>query len=267
MFTFSTRAMFAVVAIVAVACFALTRLILPAREAARGMSCGNNLKQIGLGLLYYEETFRSLPIAAETDFEGKLWRSWRSQIYPVFMEQSSMYYDIHASWDSPSNMRLLNGTPVRMDGKDGGTLMVSLDRYPRPFACPSCSSHNRNGINYVIVSGEPTAFPRSKSVQLRDIEDGLANTIIVVESKTCTPDWTEPRDLEFEAMSFVVNAKNKPSISSVHPRGPLVCFADLEVYHLTPAVTESEVKAMLTIAGRESVKRDDLVLRGVIVRP
>src|SRR5437773_10636417 len=50
-----------VVAIIGV----LVALILPAvqsaREAARRMSCGNNLRQIGLGLQNFESTFKHFP--------------------------------------------------------------------------------------------------------------------------------------------------------------------------------------------------------------
>ncbi len=265
MHKFGTRTLFVFTAIVALICALVVPVIQSARQATLGMSCRNNLKQVGLALLNYESAFRSLPMAAETDSDGRLWRSWRSQIYPVYLEQSSMFYDVSTSWDSPTNMRLLNGTPIPMGSKDGTTHMATLNRHPWAFTCPSCESNRRKGINYVVVSGELTAFPKSKSVKLSEIKDGLENTIVVVESITCSPDWTEPRDLEFDNMSFVVNANRAPSISSNHSRGPLVCFADGGVYHLSNHATEAEVRAMLTIEGNENVVRQELISRGVLI--
>lgn len=262
---FGTRTLIAVTAIAALICGVVLPMIRSAHESARGMSCRNNLKQLGLALLNYESAYHSLPIAVETDSAGKLWRSWRSQVYPVYMEQSSMFYDTTTSWDSTKNMRLLNGTPISLGSKDGTTRMATLNRHPWAFTCPSCESNNRQGINYVVVSGEMTAFPKSRSVKLSEIKDGLENTILVVESITCVPDWTEPRDMEFDTMSFLVNAKTAPSISSNHPLGPLVCFADGEVYHLSKNALETEVRAMLTIAGNEGVVRQDLISRGVLI--
>ena len=262
---FGTRTLLAVTLIIAVVCGTLLPMIQSAREAARGMSCRNNLKQIGLALLNYEFSYHSLPTAAEKDLEGGLWRSWRSQIYPIYMEQSSMFYDVTSSWDSSTNMRLLNGTPIAMGSKDGTKHMSILNRHPWAFTCPSCASNNQNGINYVVVSGELTAFPKTRRRKRSEIKDGLENTILVVESITCCPDWTEPRDLEFDSMSFAINAKNTPSISSYHPRGTLVDFADGEVYHISNNATETEVRAMLTIAGNEGIDRQDLLSRGVLM--
>lgn len=67
----------------------LLALLIPAvqatREAARRMSCQNNLKQIGLAMHGYESTHRSLPWGAK----GGIGYSWSTDIAP-FMEQSAV---------------------------------------------------------------------------------------------------------------------------------------------------------------------------------
>ncbi|XZE35994.1 DUF1559 domain-containing protein [Pirellulaceae bacterium SH501] len=237
-----------------------------ARETALEMSCRNNIKQIGLALLNYESATRCLPAAIETK-DKALWRSWRTHIYPTFMEQMEAVYDPASSWDSDVNMRLLNGTQISLSTDKGGEKprrMSTLSRVPSCFSCPRCSSAAGMGVNYVVVCGEETAFPKSTSIRLADISDGLENTILVVESITCTPDWTAPRDLDFDTMKFRVNALDGPSVSSKHPSGALVCFADCEVYTMTPEVTEAELRAMLTIAGNENITRSHLINRGVL---
>ncbi len=96
---FGTRTLIVVTLIAALICGAVLPMIRSAHEAARG--------------------------------------SWRSQVYPVFMEQSSMFYDTTTSWDSTTNMRLLNGTPISLGSKDGTTHMATLNRYPWAFTCLS----------------------------------------------------------------------------------------------------------------------------------
>jgi len=265
MIKFRTRTLFFLTFVVALACAVFVPMVRSAREAARSMSCRNNIKQIGLGLWNYESSHRSLPISSEFDSAGKTWRSWRSHIYPTYIEAMAPIYDGKESWNSAQNQRLLNGTPISLGHKDGTTTLASFKRYPSVFTCPSCEANKQRGIHYVVVSGEATAFPKSRSVKFSDIRDGLENTILVVESVTCNPDWTEPKDLEFDTMSFRVNATNVDSISSYHPRGPLVCFADGAVFHLSEKASENEVRALLTIAGEEQVTRQDLIARGILV--
>ena len=262
--TYGTRTLLVFTAILAGLCGLLIPAIQAARNAAMEISCASNLRQVALGLSNYEAAYRQLPIAVETASSGKLWRSWRTHVYPKFMEQMPQVYDASTAWDSITNTRLINGAPIPMAaGKGGGTVMVSLERVPWCFSCPKCK--NKNGVNYVVITGDGTLFPDSRSAKLSDVSDGVENTLFVVESVNCTLDWIEPRDLDIKTMEFAINSRVGPSISSHHPGGALVCFADLKVFYMTPSISETELKAMITIDGGESIRRENLVSRGVLI--
>ena len=72
----------------------LTALLLPAiqaaREAARRASCSNNLKQINLALLNYENAHKCFPPAYIPDEDGTPMHSWRVLILP-YLEQNALY--------------------------------------------------------------------------------------------------------------------------------------------------------------------------------
>jgi len=79
-----------VIAIIGVMVGLLLPAVQAAREAARRMSCSNNLKQISLGLQNYHDTFKVFPYGDE-GISGNTWGSnWRLRILP-FMEQNALY--------------------------------------------------------------------------------------------------------------------------------------------------------------------------------
>ena len=59
----------------------------------------------------------------------------------------------------------------------------------------------------LVLECEPDAVllpPGGRCLTDRDVPDGLSNTVTLVESFGCGVTWTEPRDLRFDEMRFVV---------------------------------------------------------------
>lgn len=82
-----------VIAIIGVLVALLLPAVQAAREAARRSQCANNLKQIGLSILNFENTKKRFPAGstAKTDVqEGPYWSTWSIDILP-YMEENALY--------------------------------------------------------------------------------------------------------------------------------------------------------------------------------
>jgi len=117
----------------------LVGLLLPAvqqaREAARQMQCGNNLKQLGLAALNHESTVKSFPTGgwhwymvgdADRGFGGNQPGGWHFSLLP-FIEQNALY---QLSALGESSTATPSGTK-----KSNGTTLLSTPL--PPFNCPS----------------------------------------------------------------------------------------------------------------------------------
>jgi len=80
-----------VIAIIGILVALLLPAIQAAREAARRTQCNNNLKNIGLGLQNYHDTYKVFPMGGATaSHPGRVGHSWWYGIMP-FMEQRNIY--------------------------------------------------------------------------------------------------------------------------------------------------------------------------------
>ncbi len=204
-----------VIAIIGVLIALLLPAVQQAREAARRMSCSNNLRQLGLALHNYHDTNQSFPYGGRY-YITKAGTSWRFAILP-FLEQKALY-DLDRATDHD------------LDTYEGGGSNTDINVY-RPetrqlfglvldaYVCPSSAeellfaANNQASLisigavtqahHYVGIMGAyPDPAGRSdtyyavqrgsyasdngiltigETKQMRDVSDGTSNTIIVSE--------------------------------------------------------------------------------------
>ncbi len=202
----------------------------------------NNLKQIGLALDAYHEKFHCFPPAYIADDDGKPMHSWRVLLLPYFEEEGlkGLYdrYNFDEPWNGPNNSKLAAEMPAL-------------------FRCPSDEGAPVN-TSYAAVVGPEAAWPGARSMTIREVTDGPATTICVVEVANSGFHWMEPRDLTFaEAARGINPPRNKKGIFSDHPGGANFLFCDGSVHFLTDNINRDVLRALLTASGGEKVAIPD----------
>lgn len=177
-------------------------LILPAiqqaREAARRVQCGTQLKQLGLALHNYADVNRVLPpsICYSQNLPGQSRGAWsiHARLLP-FLDQVSAYQQIHLelAWNDPLNQ--MTGIPqTRIPGlscpSDPWGNVVHYSDPSEGYTFPTNYAFNF-GTWLVFdpvtrTGGDGCFFPNSR-VSLSDITDGLSQTLGIAEVKSYQP--------------------------------------------------------------------------------
>jgi prepilin-type N-terminal cleavage/methylation domain-containing protein len=173
-----------VIAIIGVLVGLLLPAVQSAREAARRMSCSNNLKQLGLALHNYESSYKRLPSG-----RSELSLSPHAALLP-FVEQTAVAHLI--DWKSPWNHANNDAARAITLGLFNCPSDPQLFNPPQGFATTNYRSNQGSGILYGLPPTDPSninfGMPEPngplipvKYLRLGDITDGLSNTAVFSE--------------------------------------------------------------------------------------
>lgn len=221
-----------VVAIIVV----LLALLLPpatssARPSARRSQCRNNLKQIGLALHFYHETYNTFPPAYTMDSHGKPLHSWRTLLLP-YMEEQALFekIDLSKPWDDPANAE-------------------AFKSFPNIYHCPS-TTREKGMTTYLAVCGKNTCFPPDQLRTLAEITDGTSNTLMVVDvAQAHAVHWMSPQDAD-ETVLLGIEVEVK---ALQHTGGIQGLLADGSVRYLPATLATTTWRALMSIAANDPV--------------
>jgi prepilin-type N-terminal cleavage/methylation domain-containing protein len=142
----------------------LVALLLPAvqfaREAARRMTCGNNLKQLGIGFHTHQDILRNLPHAGLDNWHNtprfingagatgdKQWAGWGYQVLP-YIEQQQVF-------DGTGTAPI--GNPPIPPGSDNYRRLIAISAAIPTMYCPTrrpVKPNNQYNAGYPIAPNE-----------------------------------------------------------------------------------------------------------------
>ena len=274
---FSLIELLVVISVIAVLIALLLPAVQQAREAARRISCLNNLKQIALAMHNYESQHRSFPIGCfecipssfppPSTYKARQ-VSWNVYLLP-FLDQGNVYqrFDFDYSFRSLENQSAAS-TPLSA------------------FLCPSANQADRSGPTSGDVNGNgsfnpgdnlawtdygglfgvshntPRILPQHEGmliydriVRMRDVTDGLSNTLIVGEcagrGHALQSHWANGQNLFDQRFDNPINTTRNNELFSDHSGGANVAFADGHAGFLSESINQQTLNGLLTKSGGE----------------
>ena len=200
--------------------------VMAARQQARQIQNLNNLRQVTLAMLIYDQSRGTFPPAVLRDSEGKAMWSWRVALLP-YLGEKALFDELHRNepWDSPHNLQVAR-------------------RMPKVYQSADRPDDGKTSI--MVFTGPGTAFAENKRLALADVKDGPASTLLLVEaSADKAVFWTKPEDLPFDPQNPMA------SLGQIGPDGILAAFFDGHVERLK--IDAKTLGALVTPNGGEPI--------------
>jgi hypothetical protein len=276
------------------------------RETSNRATCANQLRRLGEACNGFENTYGFFPSSIK---ELGPQRSWVLQVLPWIGEgELAQHYDYQKPWYDPANAdavghqlplfycpsspagpRTVSGTAhVKKTSPMGDRVVVLV-----PFAEAACTDYavihqvrTETFTRGFVDKAGPGLLAEDLFPRRSDVPDGLANTLLIVESAARPDEWMAgrltrhdimpadapwaSRDNDFSLRGFTwdpatqvysnavsgpcaVNCSNVEGVYSFHPGGAQAVFGDGTVRFLPDTLTTRLLARLVTRAGNEPV--------------
>ena len=193
-----------VIAIIGILVALLLPAVQAAREAARRMSCGNNLKQLGLAMHNFHDTYNTLPYARSGGGQNR--HTWAVLILP-FIEQDPL----HSNWKNPvtgvnqtDGYNNMTSIPTLREAQVKGYYCPSRRNPPQliDFDGPGAGTNLGSASDYAVCTGDGgslgdrhtgmipiiTSGSHMQGHNFAMITDGLSNTLLIGDKHVAQSD-------------------------------------------------------------------------------
>lgn len=220
-----------VIAIIAVLIALLMPAVQQAREAARRTQCRNNLRQMGLALHNYHDTFGAFPPSSTSQVDKGVWNdrpwrhhlhSWASLLLP-FLEQANLQRTIDynvSALDATNRPAAAQVLPVYSCPSYDGPRYTDDPHYRQlsdRYALRNYAAMGATDIRRLWQDPDGALYPLSHT-RAADVPDGLSGTIFLFETRdTGAAVWIDGSCASLAARRY--DASNPPSYAG--PELPL----------------------------------------------
>jgi prepilin-type processing-associated H-X9-DG protein len=235
----------------------LVALLLPAvqqaREAARRTQSRNNLKQLGLALHNYHDTFQAMHSGTHLNDRLKPEQrlSWAVDILP-YLEQAPLHQqiDLKKGWNDAPNKDLMKrrievllnpGVAAAPNPMFGETHYVGI------------AGIGKDAPTLPITSPKAGVFGYNRILRFRDVLDGTSNTMAITEASKDYGAWGAGGPSTIRSLTTKPYINGPDGIGGPYRGGLNVLFLDGSVRFVSENIDPSVFEALSTIAGGEAI--------------